>query len=149
MPVTRRSAAILALSVAAFGKRLAAAEERAPVDVAIVLANDVSRSINDDEFTLQRQGYAAAIGNPKLLEAIRTGLRGAIALLFAEWAGEGEEKVVVDWTTIRGEADAEKFAAALLAAPRSYLGRTAIGSAIDFAMGLIGEGGVVADRRVI
>ena len=119
------------------------------VDVALVLAADVSRSINDDEFALQRRGYAAAITNARLLEAIRAGAHGAIALAFVEWAGEGEEKTVVDWTIIRSEADARKFAAALQAAPRSFVGRTAIGSAIDFCAGLLGESGIEAERRLI
>jgi hypothetical protein len=119
------------------------------VDAAVVLAADVSRSINDEEFGLQRRGYAAAIASAKLLEAVHSGPHGAIALSFVEWAGEGEQKVVVEWMTIRSQADADKFAAALVAAPRSFLGRTAIGSAIDFSMNVLGESGVTADRHVI
>ena len=119
------------------------------VDVALVLAADVSRSINDEEFGLQRRGYAAAIASARVLEAIRSGAHGAVAVSFVEWAGEGEQKTVVDWTLIGDDADARKFADALLAAPRSFVGRTAIGSAIDFAMGLLGESGLEADRHVI
>ena len=119
------------------------------VDVALVLAADVSRSINDDEFALQRRGYAEAIVNPRLLDAIKVGARAAIAVSYVEWAGEGEQKTVVDWTIIRNETDAAGFAAKLLAAPRSFLGRTAIGSAIDFSSSLIGECGCDTDRRVI
>ena len=106
------------------------------VDAAIVLAADVSRSINDDEFDLQRRGYAGAITSAQVMDAIKTGGHGAVALCFVEWAGEAEQKVVVEWAVIRNDADARRFADALLAAPRSYLGRTAIGSAIDFASGL-------------
>jgi Protein of unknown function (DUF1194) len=120
-----------------------------PVDVALVLAADVSRSINEEEFGLQRRGYAAAITSPRLMEAIRTGAHGAIAVSFVEWAGEPEQRTVVDWMLIRNEADARKFADALLAAPRSFVGRTAIGSAIDFSLGLIGENAFAADRSVI
>jgi hypothetical protein len=119
------------------------------VDAAIVLAADVSRSINDEEFGLQRQGYSSAIASPRVMEAIHSGPKGAIALLFLEWAGEGEQRVVVEWATIKTDADAAKFAAALLAAPRSFVGRTAIGTAIDYSMNVLGESGVVADRRVI
>ncbi len=119
------------------------------VDVALVLAADVSRSIDEEEFALQRRGYAAAIADPRVLDAIRAGPHGAIAVSFVEWAGEGEEKTVVDWTVIGEAADARKFAAALAAAPRSFVGRTAIGSAIDFSMGLLVESGFVADREVI
>jgi hypothetical protein len=119
-----------------------AARAAEAVDAAIVLAADVSRSIDDEEFALQRQGYAAAIASAKLMEAIRLGARGAIALCYVEWAGEAEQKVVVDWKVVRSDADAQAFAGALVAAPRSFLGRTAIGSAL-------GESGVDAARRVI
>jgi hypothetical protein len=119
------------------------------VDAIVVLAADVSRSINDDEFELQRRGYAAAIVSPKLMEAIGAGPHGAIALCYVEWAGEGEQKIVVDWKIVRGAADAEAFAAALIAAPRAFVGRTAIGSAIDFAMTAIGASGFSSDRKVI
>jgi len=119
------------------------------VDAAVVLAADVSSSINDEEFGLQRHGYATAITSARLLEAIRSGPHGAIALCFVEWAGRKEQKVVVGWAVIRNDADARKFTEALLAAPRSYLGLTAIGSAIDFAMNELDESGLAAGRRVI
>jgi hypothetical protein len=109
----------------------------------------VSRSINDEEFDLQRRGYAAAIVSDKLMEAIRSGPHGAIALAYVEWAGEGEQTIVVDWTVVRNPADAQKFAASLTSSPRSFLGRTAIGSALDFAMGLFGEASLQTDRKVI
>jgi hypothetical protein len=142
-----RGAAFVALIVVGLGAAPARADE--VVDAAIVLAADVSRSIDDGEFDLQRRGYAAAIVSAKLMEAIRSGPHAAIALAYVEWAGEGEQKVVVDWTVLRAPADAEKFAAALSAAPRSFVGRTAIGTAVDFAMGLFAEGGIAADRRVV
>jgi hypothetical protein len=66
-----------------------------------------------------------------------------------EWAGASEQKTVVDWTVIHDAADARKFAAALMDAPRSYVGRTAIGSGIDFSMGLLAESGFEAGRHVI
>jgi len=143
-----RGAALAALIVVGLGAAAPARGDEA-VDAAIVLAADVSRSIDDDEFALQRRGYAAAIVSDKLMEAIHSGPHGAIALAYVEWAGEGEETIVVDWTVLRNSTDAAKFAAALAASPRSFLGRTAIGSALDFAMGLFAEGGIVADRKVI
>jgi hypothetical protein len=126
-----------------------AADPSVRVDAAIVLAADVSRSIDDGEFALQRRGYADAIQSQQLLDAISTGPRGAIALAYVEWAGEGEEKVVVDWAVIRSEADARAFVAVLTAAPRSYVGRTAIGSAIDYSFALFAESAFETDRRVI
>ena len=83
------------------------------------------------------------------MEAIRSGPHGAIALAYVEWAGEGEQTIVVDWTVVRNPADAQKFAASLTSSPRSFLGRTAIGSALDFAMGLFGEASLQTDRKVI
>jgi hypothetical protein len=138
-----------ALAFAAIGPSAGKARAAQAVDVALVLAADVSRSIDDEEFALQRRGYAAAIADPRVLDAIRSGRHGAIAVAFVEWAGEGEEKTVVDWTVIGEAADARKFAAALVDAPRSFFGRTAIGSAIDFAMGALGESGFVADRDIV
>jgi len=143
------SATVVALAAAAIGPLAASARAAQAVDVALVLAADVSRSINDEEFALQRRGYAAAIANPTVLDAIRSGRHGAIAVSFVEWAGEAEQKTVIDWAVIGDAADARKFAAALVDAPRSYVGRTAIGSAIDFSMGLLDESGFVADRAII
>ena len=149
MGVTRRQAAILFSSASALGLIGRPARAGDPVDAAIILAADVSRSINDEEFGLQRQGYAAAIASRRVMEAIHAGLHAAIALCFLEWAGESEQRIVVDWTTIKSDADASRFAAFLSAAPRAFVGRTAIGTAIDFSMGVLGESGIAADRRII
>ena len=130
-------------------RRAAAAEAPQAVDAAIVLAADVSRSIDDEEFALQRRGYADAIRSQQVLDAVSTGPHGAIALAYVEWAGDGEDKVVVDWAVIRNHADAAAFAAALTAAPRSFLGRTAIGAAIDFSFAMFAESAFSTDRRVI
>ena len=144
-----RGAALAALIIVGLGAAASPARGDEAVDAAIVLAADVSRSIDDDEFDLQRRGYAAAIVSDKLMEAIHSGPHGAIALAYVEWAGEGEQAIVVDWMVLRNSTDAAKFAAALVASPRSFLGRTAIGAALDFAMGLFAEGGIEADRKVI
>ena len=147
----RRLPTCLAVCVLAFAVAPAqAADERTlAVDAAVVLAADVSRSIDDGEFDLERTGYAEAIASQKLLDAVSTGPHGAIALAYVEWASESEQKLVVDWTVIRNVADVRSFAAALTAAPRSFVGRTAIGSAIDFAAALFGETRFAADRRII
>ena len=142
-------AVCILLMALAGGRLMESAWAAQALDVKLVLAADVSRSINDAEFDLQRRGYAAALTNPRVLDAIRAGRHGAITVCFLEWAGEGEQKTVVDWTLIRDADDARKFAAALLEAPRSYVGRTAIGSAIDFSMGVLGESALEADRVVI
>ena len=149
MRITRRRAAALILAAPTPGLLSGPARADEAVDAAIVLAADVSRSIDDEEFTLQRQGYAAAITSPRVMEAIRSGPRAAIALAFLEWAGEAEQKVVVEWATIKAEADAARFAASLLAAPRAFVGRTAIGTALDYSMSVLGESGMNAERRII
>jgi hypothetical protein len=100
----------------------------------VVLAADVSRSIDDGEFELQRKGYAAALTDPRVLKAIHSTKIGAIAVTFVEWSGDEDQAVVLDWTEIRDEEDGGTAAAAILKAPRSFTGRTSISAAIDFAM---------------
>ena len=85
-------AAIVAGLVGSKPRRAGAAAAPVAVDAAIVLAADVSRSIDDDEFALERRGYADAIQSQQLLDAISTGPHGAIALAYVEWAGDGEER---------------------------------------------------------
>ena len=145
----RFGAAIVAGLAGSRPRRASAAGAPVMVDAAIVLAADVSRSIDDEEFALQRRGYADAIQNPQLIDAISTGPHGAIALAYVEWAGEGEERLVVDWAVIRNQTDARAFVAGVTAAPRSYLGRTAIGTAIDFSFALFAEAAFETSRRVI
>jgi Protein of unknown function (DUF1194) len=142
------AAVVLALIVAQASQASAAGAPVA-VDAAIVLASDVSRSIDDEEFALERRGYGDAIQGQQLLDAISTGPHGAIALAYVEWAGDGEERVVVDWAVIRNQNDARAFVATMSTAPRSFIGRTAIGSAIDFSFGLFAENAIETNRRVI
>src|SRR3954452_21939728 len=74
-----------------------------PVDLALVLAVDVSRSIDEQEFQLQRHGYAAALTNPRVLTAITSGTFRGIAISYVEWSTDHEQRVVVDWTVVRDE----------------------------------------------
>jgi len=110
------------------------AQAAEPVDLLLVLAADVSRSIDDKEFELQRKGYAAALTDPRVIAAIVGGQHHAIATSFVEWSGAGDQNVVVDWTVIRDEEAANGMAATILSAPRSFVGRTSISAAIDFAI---------------
>ena len=126
-----------------------AARAAEPVDIALVLVSDVSRSIDDSEFALEKTGYAAAFTDPHVLAAIRGGAIGAIAVSYLEFAGADEVKAVVDWVLIRDDASGRAFAARLLAAPRSSHGRTAIGAGIARAAGMLAESGFEAQRRVI
>src|ERR1700758_3575194 len=127
-----------------------AGEPRAAgVDLEVILAADVSRSIDDGEFDLQRKGYAAALTDARVLAAIRGRANGAVGVCFIEWSGEEDQQVVVDWTEIRDEEDAGSMAAAILAAPRSFMGRTSISAAIDFAMAHFTKSRWQAGRRII
>ncbi len=119
------------------------------VDVALVLVSDVSRSIDDTEFALQKQGYHDAFTDPRVMEAIAAGPQGSIAVTYIEFAGTGQTHTVVNWTVIRDADGARDFADRLAAAPRSDWGATAIGIAIDTAVQLLAESGLDARRRVI
>jgi Protein of unknown function (DUF1194) len=121
----------------------------AGVDLEVILAADVSRSIDDPEFDLQRKGYAAALTDPRVLTAIRSRSGAAIGICFIEWSGEEDQQVVVDWTEIRDEEDAGSVAAAILSAPRSFMGRTSISAAIDFAMAQFNKSKWQAGRHII
>jgi Protein of unknown function (DUF1194) len=122
---------------------------RAETDLEVILAADVSRSIDDEEFELQRKGYAAAVTDPRVLTAIHGRANGAIGVCFIEWSGDEEQHVVVDWTEIHDEEDAGGVAAAILSAPRSFMGRTSISAAVDFAMARFAAAKWQANRRII
>ena len=119
------------------------------VDLVLVLAADVSRSVDAAKFKLQREGYAAALTDRLVLGAIAAGPNRKIAVQFSEWSGAAAQAVIVDWRVIANRDDAEKFAADLLAAPRPFADRTAIGPAIDFAMAQLARSPFGAERRVI
>ena len=119
------------------------------VDLALVLVTDVSRSIDDAEYALEKQGYAAAFSNPRVVKAIQVGMLGAIAVSYIEFAGDGQTRVVVEWTTIHDQATARAFGDKIAAAPRSFRGRTAIGAGIDLAVQTLAESGLNATRRIV
>jgi hypothetical protein len=119
------------------------------VDVALVLVSDVSRSIDDSEFQLQKQGYFSAFTDPRVIAAIRGGTAGAIAVAYVEFASAGDVKLVLDWHTIRDEDGARRFAETLMASPRSFWGRTAIGDGIALAMQVLAQSGYKSARQEI
>lgn len=141
-----RTRLIGVLAALGLGASVASAET---VDLQLVLAADVSISVDNQEFELQRQGYAAAITSEQVLSAIRAGPHHAIAVCFIEWSGPSKQRVVADWTVIRDGEMATVFANTLRAAPRSFADATAIGSAIDFAMRYFEQSGIESDRRII
>jgi hypothetical protein len=119
------------------------------VDLLLVLASDVSRSVDAAKFKLQRNGYVAAISNPRVIEAIKSGPHGRIAICFIEWSGVGAQKVVIDWTVIDGTKAAQDFASQLDEAQRSFADRTSISGGIDFAMAQLEHAPFEAARRTI
>ena len=137
----------LLLAILVIGRALPAAAD--PVDLLLVLAADVSRSIDAQKFQLQRDGYAAAITDRRVLEAIRSGANRRIAVSFVEWSGVGAQKLVIDWTAIGGDASAHQFSAQLAEAPRSFADRTSIAGGIDFAVDQLARSPFEAHRRII
>ena len=120
-----------------------------PVDLMLVLASDVSRSVDHPKFLLQRDGYAAAISNPQVLDSIKSGPHGKIAICFVEWSGFGAQKVVIDWTAVDGAASARKLGDMIVEAPRSFADRTSISGGIEFSMAQFERAPYTAKRRVI
>lgn len=119
------------------------------VDLTLVLVSDVSRSIDDSEFKLEKDGYASAFTSKQVIDAIRGGPVGAIAVSYVEFASSFEVRTVLDWNVIRDEASAKAFADKLSAAPRSFWGRTAISAGVDRAVQLLAESGFDATRHMI
>jgi len=141
-------AATIALLIQWAGGAPARADE-GEVDLLLVLAADVSRSVDEKKFKLQREGYAAAIVDPRVVRAMTGGPKGRIAIIFVEWASEWEQKVVIDWTIIANAQDASQVSGRMLEAALSYWGRTSISAAIDFSMQLLARSPFQSNRRVI
>jgi Protein of unknown function (DUF1194) len=119
------------------------------VDVALVLVTDVSRSVDDAEYKLEKDGYTTAFNNKRVLEAIQGGPVGKIAVAYLEFASSFEVRTILDWTVIRDPASARAFTDQLAAAPRSFWGRTSISAGVDQAVQLLAENGLNATRHVI
>jgi hypothetical protein len=120
------------------------------VDLALVLAVDASGSVDQHRFELQKQGYAAAFRNPRVLNAIRSGLNQSIAVTMFQWTGPRLQVHVVPWTLIKDEASANAFADAIQAAPRRLFGGgTSISGAIDYGRLLLVQVPFTPTRRII
>jgi Protein of unknown function (DUF1194) len=139
-----RIVAVLGLLAIAAGE--AAAES---VDLELVLLADASRSIDDGEIRLQRQGYAAAITHPEVLRAIEQGFDQRIAVTYVEWGDARSQDVVVPWSIIDGKDSAAAFARTLMERPRRAFGPNAIGSALTVAQALIEGNEIEGYRKVI
>lgn len=120
-----------------------------PVDVELVLAVDVSLSMSPAELAIQRDGYAAALTDRRVLDAIADGLHGRIAVTYFEWAGDTMQHVVVPWTVIASREDAERVARQLSALPPNSARRTSISGALEFGVDLFAESQFRGSKRVI
>jgi hypothetical protein len=121
------------------------------VDVKLVLAVDVSPSIDDQEFAVEREGTAAAFADPAVIQAIQNGSLGRIAVTLVHFSSEQLNRVIVNWTVINDRASALSFAGAIRNAPRTPGRRTSISSALDLGSLLLeaSEKDITATRRVI
>ena len=120
-----------------------------PVDVELVIAVDVSLSMDLEEQRLQREGYVAAFRDAEVHKAIAAGVHGRIAIVYMEWAGPGSQSVVIPWTMIDGPAAALAFADRLAAQPISRQRLTSISGALQFAGALLANTGFAGLRRVV
>jgi hypothetical protein len=120
-----------------------------PVDVELIIAVDVSWSMDPEEQFLQRQGYIDALRSPQVISAIQKGITGKIALTYVEWAGTESQSVIVPWTVIDGEQSVEAFIKELKAKSAQRLMRTSISGALDFSAKLFINNGFAGLRQII
>src|SRR5262249_14910013 len=123
--------------------------EATTVDVELILAVDVSYSMDTDEQALQREGYVFALTSPEFLNALKAGIHGRIAVTYFEWAGAADQKIVVPWRLIDGAASSRAVADEIARAPYRRAYRTSISGALRFAAPLFDTSGQRGIRRVI
>jgi hypothetical protein len=129
--------------------QLADAKDMPSVDVELVLAVDVSYSMDMDELAIQREGYAQAIVSKEFLQALKTGPNGKISVTYFEWAASSDQKIIIPWRVIDGPESADAVAAEIMKTPIRRASRTSISGAINFAMPLFEENPHRGLRRVI
>ena len=120
-----------------------------PVDVELVLAVDVSYSMDPDEQALQREGYRLALTSKEFMQALREGAHGKIAITYVEWAGQFDQRVVMPWRLIEGPELADAVAAEIGRAPYRRASRTSISGGLRFSSTLFANSGYRGLRRVI
>jgi hypothetical protein len=131
------------------GHQVADKEANPSVDVELVLAVDVSYSMDMDELALQREGYAQAIASKEFLQALKTGPNGKISVIYVEWAASSDQKIIIPWRVIDGPETADAVAGEIMKTPIRRASRTSISGAINFAMPLFDENPHRGIRRVI
>jgi hypothetical protein len=147
------AALIYAGSMSAFAAPLPRSADSSPsaiaVDVEVVLAVDVSYSMDPDEQALQREGYISALTSREFMQALRGGMNGRISITYFEWAGPYDQKVIVPWRLIDGPEAADAVASEIARAPYRRVSRTSISGALAFAKPLFDGSGFRGVRRVI
>jgi hypothetical protein len=131
------------------GQQLAAKDDAPSVDVELVIAVDVSYSMDMDELAIQREGYAQAIVSKEFLQALKTLPNGKIAVTYFEWAASSDQKIIIPWRVIDGPETADAVSAEIMKTPIRRASRTSISGAIYFAMPLFDETTYRGLRRVI
>lgn len=120
-----------------------------PVDVELVLAVDVSYSMDPSEQELQREGYIRALTSAEFLRALREGANGKIAITYVEWAGSNDQRIIMPWRLIEGPESADAVAGEIARAPYRRASRTSISGALLFSKDLFDSSGYRGLRRVI
>jgi Protein of unknown function (DUF1194) len=129
--------------------QLAEKDATPTVDVELILAVDVSYSMDMDELAIQREGYAQAIVSREFLQALKTGPNGKVAVTYFEWAASSDQKIIIPWRVIDGPETADAVANEIMKTPIRRASRTSISGAINFAMPLFDENPYRGLRRVI
>jgi len=126
-----------------------AKDNKASVDVELILAVDVSYSMDMDELAIQREGYAQAIVSKEFLQALKSLPNGKIAITYFEWAASSDQKIIIPWRVIDGPETADAVANEIMKTPIRRASRTSISGAIYFAMPLFDDNPYHGARRVI
>ena len=131
------------------GRQSADKEATPSVDVELILAVDVSYSMDMDELAIQREGYAQAIVSKEFLQALKSGPNGKVVVTYFEWAASSDQKIIIPWRVIDGPETADAVANEIMKTPIRRASRTSISGAINFAMPLFDENPYRGLRRVI
>jgi len=151
-PIVVGCAVAMSLTLAAAAPSLRFADKSpnaVPVDVELVIAVDVSYSMDPDEQALQREGYVQALTSREFMQALREGATGKVAITYFEWAGQFDQKIIMPWRLIEGPESADSVAAEIARAPYRRASRTSISGGLIFAKSLFEQSGYRGLRRVI
>lgn len=146
--MTKIASAIL-LACSTLGAVSAQAAAVSSVGLELMLLTDVSGSVDNNEYNLQKQGYISAFQSAAVQNAILNSQTGSIAVAYGEWSGSTQQSLLVGWTIIDSVASANAFATTLAATSRAFSGLTAPGSAITFGSNSIFGNGIDSLRQVI